>query len=172
MKTLFLSTLIITGLIITKIEASHANQQKPQVRFYCGQSFDRSSNKILPTTFAATSTRTEPLAIIRWKTSFAGYNPQNRCNIVSQKFQTAWKGGRLKFLSAGTAKKTGQGIICGTASQGNTCDESSMLFTLKNSQAAGDIIDSIYQIQHGTNRDPISQSSGGSGSIDLEELLK
>lgn len=173
MKTrLSLSILLTIGSLSAQLKPSLANQiaQKPQVRFYCGQSFDISTNKILPTTFAATSVRQDPVAIIRWKSAL-GYSPQNRCTIVSSNFQKAWNIGRLRFLRAGTSQKTGQGIICGTATKVKKCDESQMLFTLRNANDANDVIGNIREIQRGTNRDPISQSSGDE-VVDLEEVLK
>ena len=171
--SLYFSILVTAGLLNLRIQSSLADQpvQKLQVRFYCGQSFDISSNKILPTTFAATSARTEPVALIRWNSHLSSYKPQTRCDLVSQKFQTAWSGGKLHFISAGISQKTGQGIICGTANKTQKCDESQMLFTLKNSKDAGDIVTKIGQIQRGADSSPITQSSSNE-YIDLEELLK
>jgi Circadian oscillating protein COP23 len=168
----FLAVLITAGLLPIGLQPSLADQpQTKQVRFYCGQSFDVESNKILPTTFVASSTRKEPVAVVRWKSSFAGYKPQERCNTVSQKFQKAWEGGRFRYLVAGTSQKTGQGIICGLASQRDRCDDSKMLFTLRNSQDAGNVIASIQQTQRGASGRVLEQSSG-SEMVDVEELLK
>jgi hypothetical protein len=166
-KLLILVTLLITELTLLAVQPSTANP--PTVRFYCGQSFDTDQNKILPTTFVATSARTESIAIIRWKSGFGGYSPQIRCNMVSTKFQTAWTGGNLKFIKAGVSNQTGQGIICGTADLQQKCDESQMLFTLKNHRDAKNIITSINSIKSGKTRTPPSQSSGDS-SVDLEQL--
>jgi Circadian oscillating protein COP23 len=169
----YLSTIFTIGILAAGVQSSLADRQESatQVRFYCGQSFDRSNHKMLPTTFAATSKRKDPVAVITWKIGFAGYSPQNRCNLVSAKFQTAWAGGKLHYLRAGTSSATGQGIICGVASPEQACDGSSMLFTLKNAKQAQDIIASIEQIRRGTNSEPIPQGSGD-GLVDLENLLK
>ncbi|MCY7337789.1 MAG: COP23 domain-containing protein [Chamaesiphon sp.] len=170
---LFLATLVTAGILTNISQPSFADkpQQKRQVRFYCGQSFDSSSQKIVPTTFAATSERKEPVAVIRWKFGFVGYSTQNRCNIVSTKFQTAWADGRLRFLVAGASPATGQGIICGVADREQACNDSTMLFTLKNEKQAQTAIASIERIKTGTTSNPGYQSSG-SDPVDLEELLK
>jgi hypothetical protein len=126
---------------------------------------------MLPTTFAATSKRKDPVAVITWKIGFAGYSPQNRCDLVSGKFQTAWAGGKLRYLRSGTSAATGQGIICGVANSEQACDDSSMLFTLQNAKQAQDIITSIEQIRRGAAGGPVSQSSGGE-LVDLADLLK
>jgi Circadian oscillating protein COP23 len=168
-KLIILATLLTTELTILAVQPSTANP--PTVRFYCGQSFDTDQNKILPTTFVATSARTESIAIIRWKSGFGGYSPQVRCNMVSTKFQTAWTGGNLKFIKAGVSNQTGQGIICGTAELQQKCDDAQILFTLKNHQDAKNIITSINSIKSGKIRNPILQSSGDS-SVDLEQLIQ
>jgi hypothetical protein len=168
-KLLVLATLLTTELMLLSVQPSTANS--PTVRFYCGQSFDPDQNKILPTTFVATSTRTESIAIIRWKSGFGGYSPQVRCNMVSTKFQTAWTGGNLKFIKAGVSTQTGQGIICGTADIQQKCDDSQILFTLKNHQDAKNIITSINSIKSGRIRNPLLQSSGDS-LVDLDQLIQ
>jgi Circadian oscillating protein COP23 len=168
-KLLTLATLITTELTMLASQPSIANPST--VRFYCGQSFDADQKKILPTTFVATSARTESIAIIRWKSGFGGYSPQVRCNMVSTKFQSAWAGGNLKFIKAGVSNQTGQGIICGTAELQQKCDDSQILFTLKNHQDAKNIITSINSIRKGNVRGPLSQSSGDS-LVDLEQLIQ
>jgi Circadian oscillating protein COP23 len=168
-KLLILATLLTTELTILAVQPSTANP--PTVSFYCGQSFDPDQNKILPTTFVATSARTESIAIIRWKSGFGGYSPQVRCNMVSTKFQTAWTGGNLKFIKSGVSDRTGQGIVCGTADRQQKCDDAQILFTLKNYQDAKNIITNINNIRTGKTSNPLLQSSGDS-VVDLEELTK
>jgi Circadian oscillating protein COP23 len=168
-KLLILATLLTAELTTIAVQPSTANP--PTVRFYCGQSFDPDQNKILPTTFVATSARPDSIAIIRWKSGFGGYSPQVRCNMVSSKFQTAWAGGNLKFIKSGVSDRTGQGIICGTADRQQKCDNSQMLFTLKNHQDARNIITNINNIRSGKTGGPSLQSAGDS-LVDLEELIK
>jgi Circadian oscillating protein COP23 len=168
-KLLILATLLTTELTILAVQPSTANP--PTVRFYCGQSFDPDQNKILPTTFVATSARSESIAIIRWKSDFGGYSPQVRCNMVSSKFQTAWTGGNLKFIKSGVSNQTGQGIVCGTADRQQKCDDAQMLFTLKNHQDAKTIITNINNIRTGKTSNPLLQSAGDS-VVDIEELIK
>ncbi len=169
MKLLILATLLTTELTILAVQPSTANP--PTVRFYCGQSFDPDQNKILPTTFVATSARSESIAIIRWKSGFGGYSPQVRCNMVSSKFQTAWTGGNLKFIKSGVSDQTGQGIVCGTTDRQQKCDDAQMLFTLKNHQDAKNIITNINNIRTGKTSNPLLQSAGDS-VVDIEELIK
>lgn len=91
--------------------------------------------------------------------------------MVSNKFQSAWAGGNLKFIKAGLSNQTGQGIICGTADRQQKCDDAQILFTLKNHQDAKNIITGINNIRAGKTSGPIPQSAGDS-VVDFEELTK
>lgn len=171
MKKLIVLTLV-TGVVVTELTASRpATAQKVQARFYCGQSYHPEAKKIVPTTFVATSARAEPIALLRWKSAFGAYSPQTRCNMVSQKFQSAWKNGNLRYIAAGTDQASGQGIICGLANNTQTCDKSKLLFTLRSRRDAGDVISSINDIRAGRSGGVTDQSSGGE-VVNLEELLR
>jgi Circadian oscillating protein COP23 len=172
MKALILSTLLIAESIALVGVRSTPADATLTVRFYCGQSFDPDLNKITPTTFVATSARTESIALIRWKSSFGKYSPQARCTVVSSKFQTAWASGNLKFVKAGVSNENGQGIVCGTADRQQQCDDSNMLFTLRNHQDAQSVIQSILNIRGGRVGQPVGQSAGSDSIVDLEQLTK
>ncbi len=173
---LFLGTLAVSGCLLGSLHltTSQVNAKPPApgvVRFYCGQSFDPNSNKVVPTTVVASSSRKEPVAFIQWKsTAFGKYTPESRCAIVSGKLQQAWEGKRLKYLVAGTSKNTGQGIICSAKTKGAKCSESNMLFTLASGADANAIIDRIEDIKWGRSSNPLPQSSGDR-SIDIEEFV-
>jgi Circadian oscillating protein COP23 len=173
MKNILSTLIILSGLTTSLTLAPSATNasQNLVVKFYCGQSFDPSSNKIIPTTLIATSARREPVAFIQWKTkSFGKYTPKSRCAIVSPKLQQAWEGKRLKYLTAGTSPQTGQGIIC--ASSTNTqCNNSNMLFTLNSGADATEVIARIREIQSGKTSNPIAQSSGNN-TVNMQELVE
>jgi hypothetical protein len=168
-----LSTLIILSGLTTSFTLAPSATSAPQklvVKFYCGQSFDPSSNKIIPTTLIATSARREPVAFIQWRSTLGKYNPKNRCAIVSPKLQRAWEGKQLKYLIAGTSPQTGQGIICGSSTK-TQCNNSNMLFTLNSGADASEVIDRIREIQSGKTSNPIAQSSGNN-AVDMQELVE
>ncbi len=170
-----IETITITGCLLGNlcITPVPANAQKQLVvRFYCGQSFDPGTNKIIPTTLIATSSRKEPIAFIQWKsTNFGRYTPKNRCDIVSPKLQQAWEGRRLNYLMAGTSKSTGQGIICGAKNRSDKCNESNMIFTLASGADANEVIDRIKNIQTGKSSNPIAQSTG-ENLADMQQLVE
>lgn len=173
MKNIIFTIAIISGLTVSYTLGSvNAIAQTPtKVRFYCGQTFDPSSDRIVPTTLVATSSRQEPIGLIQWKSKLSGrYTPQSRCNTVSSKFQQAWEAKQLNYLAAGVAKKSGLGIICGMKDRSTPCNESSMLFTLVNGADASEIIEGIGNIRSGTGSNPISQSTGD-GIVDVQGIF-
>jgi Circadian oscillating protein COP23 len=164
-----IASYLFSSLFLTSIAVGAP--QRLIVKFYCGQSFDASSNKILPTTLIATSARSEPVALIQWKsTAFSQYTPQNRCAIVSPKLQRAWSNQQLNYLMAGTSARTGQGLICGSSKK-SKCGDSNMLFTLRTKSEAREIIDRIKGIQWGKSNNPIPQSTGDE-HVELQKIVK
>ena len=130
------------AILFTGILAAHAialvpviAQTPPQTegKFYCGSSYDPLSKKNIPTTLKSHPKREEPLTIILWKSEYFGekYSPQQRCNIVSPKFQAAYTAGNLEYMVADKDPKSGQPIVCATKTAAESCNSSNMLFTLK-----------------------------------------
>ena len=62
----------------------------------------------------------------------SGYDPQTRCQIVSNRFNQLYTQGLLTHLTTG--RKNGSNIICGAASKGSGCAPDGMLYTLKPGQ--------------------------------------
>jgi hypothetical protein len=173
MKKISFAIAIITGITASSLlSAIDAIAQTPMiVKFYCGQTFDPDSNKIIPTTLIATSAKKEPVAIIQWKSKLSGkQTPQSRCNIVSAKFQQAWDAKRLNYLVSGVDKTSGLGIICGIKDKATPCNKETMLFTLVNGADANATIDRIKNIKSGAASNPIYQSSGES-IVDIQSMI-
>jgi hypothetical protein len=173
-----MKTILLAILIISELTASYAfkpinavAQAPSQVRFYCGQTFDPNTNKIVPTTLVASSAKREPVALIQWKSKLSGkYTPQVRCNVVSAKFQQAWESKNLKYLTAGIDKKSGFGIICSSKNSSTPCNRSNMLFTLANGADANETIDRIKNIKAGAGSNPVPESSGAR-FVDVEDII-
>jgi Circadian oscillating protein COP23 len=173
MKSSLTAIFMLSGLTICVplLPIQSIAQSPPKVRFYCGQTFDPSSDEIVPTTLVASSSKREPIALIQWKLKLSGkYTPQVRCNMVSANFQQAWAAKRLNYLTAGVDKKSGLGIICGTKDRSTACNKSSMLFTLSNGADASETIDRIKEIKAGTGSNPVPQSSED-GIVDISSIV-
>ena len=97
-------------------------------KFFCG-TYDGA-----PSTMSNTSSGKQ-VAVIMWKStafSGSGYDPQTRCQIVSNRFNQLYTQGLLTHLTTG--RKNGSNIICGAASKGSGCAPDGMLYTLKPGQ--------------------------------------
>jgi Circadian oscillating protein COP23 len=167
-----LSALTIATGLLTAI-AAIASPQKiaqnmPTVQFYCGKAADPSSKSNLPATLAKVSGYEEEPVLIVWKSEAFKNTPQQRCEIVSPKFQAALQQGR-HYLTSGIDKKSGLGIVCALSGAEQACDRSSMLFTLKSYQDAGTTIEELSSIFAGTTSTPIYQS-GGNRVVDLRNF--
>ena len=173
-----LTILVTSGLLAASAvflpPAPAQEATEPSANFYCGQSYDPTSKTNVPTTLVAISGRSEPLALITWKSEyFAEYTPQVRCDKISPKFQAAYTGGKMNYLVTGTHRKTGQAIICGIGVDTETCEnDTNLLFTLKPYSNGKLVLGQLMGILTGDSNNPIYQSSGGTEKIDMRALLK
>ena len=171
--TLLSSLIALAGSSATQVMAENTNPQlvaqaSPTVQFYCGKAADPSSKSNLPATVAKVAGSEEELVLIIWKSEAFKTTPQQRCETVSPKFQAALQQGR-HYLTAGIDKKSGLGMICAISNAEKPCDRTSMLFTLKSYQDAGNTIEQLYSVFGGTAGGPIYQSSGNR-VVDLRNL--
>ena len=171
--TLLSSLITIAGSSATQVMAENTNPQivaqaSPKVEFYCGKAADRSSKSDLPATVAKVSGATEELVLIIWKSEAFKTTPQQRCETVSPKFQTALQQGR-NYVTSGIDKESGMGMICAMSNVEQPCDRTNMLFTLKTYQDAGNTIEELISVLGGGAGGPIYQS-GGNRIVDLRNL--
>jgi hypothetical protein len=173
MREITFSIAVMVGLTASSalVSVTAIAQTPTKVSFYCGQTFDPNTNKIVSTTIVASSSKREPVVLIQWKSKLSGkFTPQVRCNTVSAKFQQAWAAKRLNYLTAGIDKASGLGIICGVKELATPCDRSSMLFTFANGADANETISRINGIKGGDVTNPIPQSSGDS-VVDIDKII-
>jgi hypothetical protein len=77
---------------------SNPDKSSEKVSFICREGYDKVSGKKLPTTYA--NNGRGKIAVVRWETKyFKNYSPQERCEEVSPRFQTAYDNGSLLFLT-------------------------------------------------------------------------
>jgi hypothetical protein len=178
MKTSIFSTACITATISLAAVAQSFAQSSPSeipretstVQFVCGSSPDPSSRTNLPATVTNVPGSPEPTVLFVWKSEFFGtkFAPQQRCQIVSAKIQTAFQQGRI-YLGSGIEKATGAGVICAVADPKQPCDRNNMILTMKTYQNADETIEQIGDIMKGKTGRPIYQSSGGK-RVNLRDL--
>jgi Circadian oscillating protein COP23 len=142
--------------------------QTEKVAFYCGRTTDGSLN---PATILGVSGRRsdEHKTIVIWRKTIDKITPEQRCEMVTKRFQSAWNKGEFNHLVAGINSKTGQGLICAVRERNGSCDLTKMLFSVKNQQSAREIVQGLYDSLQKTGN-PTYQSSS-SESIDMKELI-
>ena len=179
MNNILRSALVIIGSLMTAFTAILAPTSAQVfggtdsgIRIYCGQAADRSSNRTLPATLATTAGKEEPVVLVIWKSeAFKKFSPQQRCEMVSPKFQAAIQAGRYNIVS-GQDPATGQGIICAVADKEETCNMSKMVFTLKSYKSADAVPEQLAYILNNKTSLPIYQSSGGKYVANLRDLFR
>jgi Circadian oscillating protein COP23 len=148
-----------------------ANAQE-QPKFICSQSFDKQTNRRLPTTFAWT-TRGK-IAVVRWESQqFPGYPPERRCQEVSPRFQRAFDDGSLKVLRNGNLQ--GKPVICAVKKETETCSTSNILMTLRPTDNSFAMLNNLKDIFSGRQVGPIRHSSGdrqAAFEVDIDQFLR
>jgi Circadian oscillating protein COP23 len=106
-------------------------QAQTEGKFYCGKVYDPIGKTNVPATLMSSPYRAKPITMILWKSEYFSdtISPQQRCAIVSPKFQAAHKAGNLEFLKIGNDGN--QPIVCGVRTEKQRCTKLGMLFTLK-----------------------------------------
>jgi hypothetical protein len=144
-----------------------------KVVFFCGRTYDSASKSQVPTTLVWTSAKNGNVALVRWKSQYfdrsVGSNLK-RCQMVSRKFQTLWDAGQLNLITTGTVKNLP--VVCGVASEGDSCTSQNQLFTLKPFADKKTVIEQLSGIFEGKVSSPIYESGGEGGYIDLRSLLR
>ena len=169
--------ILLTGLLahgVVLAPAPAPAQTQTEIKFYCGKSYDPLSKKDIPTTLVSSPNREKPSVLVIWKSEyFPKYAPQQRCDLVSPKFQAAYVAGRLEYLVTGTHKGTGSQIVCGVANQDESCDSNAnMLFTLKPYSDGAAVLKQLVGSTEGEAGPNLYQSSGNREVFSLRALLK
>lgn len=108
--------------------------------------------------------------IIEWKTTEFGneFNPQTRCNIVSEKFQKYAQAGTLKYFTTGSVDRTP--VICAVASQDAPCNADSMLYTLKKGSDASATLKQLLDVRSGASGTALNETESRL-YIDFEQVV-
>jgi hypothetical protein len=171
------SGLLVAGLLATSLPAQAQDapaEDRPadSLQFFCGKTFDSASGNQIPTTLVWQPEKEGNVALIRWKSEYFGKDTQKRCQLVSAKFQKLWNSGQLNFITAGTVKK--QPIVCGVASEGDSCSGKNQLFQLKPFADSSNLIAQLEGVFQGKVSSPVYESGGSSTNkyLNMRSLLQ
>lgn len=148
------TTTVETGLI-----AGAAAQQKNQ--FYCDTS------KSPPATVVRTTRGNVPL--IRWTSDFfpPPLTPEERCKIVSQRFQEFQNNNKLQYITTG--KMNGQLVVCVANRKDGDC--TGLLFTLKPGSDPRRTLAKLVSRPALAASGILNESTGERLYIDMEEFI-
>lgn len=150
-KQVLVALIVTVGAIAINAESSQA-----QDRFSCD------TNQM--STTVATERGSIPL--IRWvDRSFPPpFTPQQRCEIVSQRFRKFDNNGTLKYIKADIINN--MPVLCVAAYKGGSCLPDGLLVTFKSGTNANDILVKILDRRVWAAGNPLKFSSTGSSNTE------
>jgi hypothetical protein len=109
------------------------------------------------------------VTILRWTRTVGDLDPQKRCQIVSERFQTLHQQGALRFLTSG--RQNGQNIICVAAQRGGACLPNGLLFTLKPGASPRETIRQMVNLSRSATRTRHIDETNARIYVSFDELL-
>jgi hypothetical protein len=172
--TLFTHRLFLLGLAtVTVVSANSLFVPSSQAvtattNFACGKSEGA----------LATVARTKKgdIPILVWRServSKSGFTPQVRCQQVSARFQSLYRSGQLKYITAGTLNNNP--VLCATTQVNGTCSQQNLLYTLSPNSDPQEIIKKLSAIRNRASSASINESAEtpkntSANSIELDWL--
>jgi hypothetical protein len=115
-------------------------------------------------------------AIIIWRSEVAGIDPQERCNIVSQRLNSAVSrsNGNLSQLLLTYGKVNGETVICYLDKDADNCNSKNTLFTLspQNRNKGPEILHKMIAFGQRGSGSGIYESSGSQSVIFIGEEIE
>ncbi|CCQ55033.1 COP23 domain-containing protein [Crocosphaera watsonii] len=164
--------LLASGFTLNMASAFSQSQSSDKVEFFCDETFDRASGEYIPATFVWIPQEQENRRVIGWKSQhfYKTMTTQERCKVVSEKFQKKYENGDLSYVILG--KNNGYPILCGVGDIGDACDGNSQLFTLKHHADSKEVHTRLSGVLSGQISDMLMQSSGSEAYIPFDELIE
>jgi hypothetical protein len=135
-----------------------------------GANFSCDSSTGVPATVVE-SPQHGKVRIIDWKTTEFGdgFDPQSRCNIVSEKFQKYSQAGTLKYFTTGSVDRNP--VICAVASESMSCSQENMLYTLKRGSNASETLKQLLDVRSGATGSALNET-GSRVYVDFDEVVE
>lgn len=153
---------IITLGIFSAISPPTIAQSQRRKTYFCA----KGSNGRW-TTFAR-NYNNKKIPVIYWVKKLGGYTPKVRCNIISPKFESAYKRGILNYLTSGV--NNGQPVVCATSQYGGPCSQ--ILFTLKSHREASSVLQQLVNVGYRAGGGVFQSGNSSQVYIDMDRLLK
>jgi Circadian oscillating protein COP23 len=121
----------------------------------------------VPATVARTKKGDIPIVI--WKSddlSSVGFTPQVRCHQVSARFQSMYRSGQLKYLTAGVLNNLP--VICATTKVNTDCNSQNLLYTLKPNSDPQQVIKRLTAIRNRASSRGLEESASVASTTSIE----
>lgn len=139
-RSLIAAIPLVATVLLSSLVSRAAAQS---TTFVCGSTTVNA--QAVPTTIAVTPEGDVP--VIRWistEFSAAGFTPQRRCEIVSEKFQIYYSNGSLQYLTTGRINN--QPVVCTARTNGGACEN--QLFTLRPDANPGQTLQRLLDVRN------------------------
>ena len=174
-KSITLATIcVVTAFGMSMTTTPEAVAGEEDTKFICASGFDKSTNQHFPTTYAWR--KRGKVAVVRWKYNWvknSELTPQQRCQQVTSRLQTAYNNNSINYLTNGT--ENGQRVICTAREKGGACDTT--ILTLRPEDDSLEILAKLNQnLGGGGGGEPIEHSGKRKRQvyypIDIDKFLK
>jgi Circadian oscillating protein COP23 len=163
-----LSLVTVTAVSGSSLWVTPSQALTAATSFVCGKVDGK------PATVARTKKGDIPIVV--WSSadmSESGYTPQVRCQQVSARFQSMYRSGQLKHMTAGILNK--QPVVCATKQLDGPCTPQNLLYTLKPNADPRLAIKKLSAIRNRASSNVLEESAGisattATNSIDLDWL--
>ncbi len=174
MKLVSLRRLLTLSLATVTVASANILFETPSQALTAATSFVCGKSEGKPATVARTKKGDVPIVI--WASearSEAGYTPQVRCQQVSARFQSMYRSGQLKYITAGMLNK--QPVVCATKQLNSACTQQNLLYTLQPNADPLQVIQKLSAIRNRASSKGIEESaslpsSTSTNSIELNWL--
>jgi hypothetical protein len=170
-KIVLTSLMAISSLTVNPALSFAQSNATEAVTFKCVQIHDPASNEKIPATIVWIPEAQKNVRLIGWKSDYFDktLSAEQRCQKVTQKFQTKYDNGDLQYISFG--QSGGYPILCGVKNIGDPCNGNSQLFQLKPHNSPQEMKKRLEDILSGQSSDMLMQSSGEQAYVPFADLL-
>ncbi|WP_310487043.1 COP23 domain-containing protein [Chamaesiphon sp. VAR_69_metabat_338] len=163
MKLLKIATLvtIVTMAGSSSFFAESSQALTATTNFVCGKADG------IPATVARTKKGDIPIVIWRSEDlSESGFTPQVRCRQVSARFQSMYRSGQLKYITAGVLNNLP--VICATTKVNTDCSSQNLLYTLKSNSDPQQVIKRLSAIRNRSTNRSLEESASLPSTTTIE----
>lgn len=162
-------TALAAALSISSVSVINTQPTAAQtLEFFCGARWNKQGNVARPTTVVRHSTGNIP--IINWTASSRvndTWTPLNRCQAVSQRFNTLNRQGKLQYLALG--RLNNQPVICGLGSGERGCNNHNLLLTVTNGQHPHKLLDELLNTRTSASGGEVYLSGNDAGRVEIKD---